>query len=85
MNKNFEPVILETYAELCVRWRMAHVEDKVQAGDYDAQLKSLEGVIAAFKLSFPGAAPASPRAGNDKPAKAEAKALARSGSVILED
>ncbi len=54
MNKNFEPVILETYAELCVRWRMAHVEGRVQADDYDAQLKSLESVISAFGLNLPG-------------------------------
>ena len=66
MNKNFEPIILETYAELCVRWRMAHVENQVQAGDFDAQLKSLEGVISAFNLAFPGA-PASSNA----PAKGE--------------
>lgn len=97
MNKNFEPLIIESYAELCVRWRMAHVESRPQAEDYDAQLKSLEAVIKAFGINLPGKAPNSkrPQSGNKAPATQQAAApakaattqppLARAGGIALGD
>ena len=53
MNEEFEAVIMNTYAELCIMWRVAHVTDQRQAADYDAKLKSLEAVVAAFDLTTP--------------------------------
>lgn len=93
MNKNFEPAVLESYAELCVRWRMAHVEKRVQAEDYDAQLKSLEAVIKAFGLNMPGSKSSNTKRpqGSSKPAATPAKSttaqpsMARAGGVMLGD
>jgi hypothetical protein len=51
MNKEFEAVIMNTYAELCIMWRVAHVTDQAQAQEFDAKLKSLEAVVAAFDLN----------------------------------
>ena len=89
MNKHFEPIVLETYAELCVRWRMAHVENRVQAADFDAQLKALESVIQSFNLNIPGAGESSKPKEKEKENKVTARkdkpeAAARGGSVILE-
>ena len=53
MNKDFEAIVMNTYAELCILWRVAHVTNQNQADDFDAKLKSLEAVVAAFDLTTP--------------------------------
>ena len=73
MNEEFEAVIMNTYAELCIMWRVAHVTDQRQADDFDAKLKSLEAVVAAFDLTTPAegeaaAAPAAAPPAQSKPA-----------------
>ncbi|MFP6873342.1 MAG: hypothetical protein VCA55_07500 [Verrucomicrobiales bacterium] len=89
MNRNFEPIIIETYAELCIKWRLSHVANRVQAQDFDAQLSSLESVIKAFGLHTPGITETTPRtamppAGNEPQHKNET--LAREGGgIMLED
>ena len=69
MNQEFETVVMNTYAELCIMWRVAHVTNQAQAEDFDAKLKSLEAVVAAFDLNTPtdaaDAAPAPAPAGNN--------------------
>ena len=45
MNKEFEAIVMTTYAELCIMWRVAHVTNQDQAEDFDAKLKSLEAVV----------------------------------------
>ena len=34
-------------------WRVAHVTNQTQADEFDAKLKSLEAVVAAFDLNTP--------------------------------
>jgi hypothetical protein len=76
MNKDFEAIVMNSYAELCIMWRVAHVTNQSQADDFDAKLKSLEAVVAAFDLNTPDmeeipeatAPPAQPRAQNSEPA-----------------
>ena len=60
MNKDFEAIVMNTYAELCIMWRVAHVTNQAQAGDFDAKLKSLEAVVAAFDLNTPELETSSP-------------------------
>ena len=89
MNRNFEAIIIETYAELCIKWRLSHVANRIQAQDFDAQLNSLESVIKAFGLRTPGMAENNqrnpvPPTGNEPQHKKEA--LAREpGGIMLED
>jgi len=89
MNRNFEPIIIETYAELCIKWRLSHVANRMQAQDFDAQLSSLESVIKAFGLRTPGITENTPRtanppSGNEPQHKKET--LAREhGGIMLED
>ena len=47
MNQEFEAIVMNTYAELCIMWRVAHVTDQTQAEDFDAKLKSLEAVAGS--------------------------------------
>ena len=75
MNKDFEAIVMNTYAELCIMWRVAHVTNQAQADDFDAKLKSLEAVVAAFDLNTPElgettseTAEAQPRNQNSNPA-----------------
>ena len=60
MNNEFEAIIMNTYAELCIMWRVAHVTDQAQAEDFDTKLKSLEAVVAAFELTTPALDDSSP-------------------------
>ena len=53
MNQEFEAIVMGNYAELCIMWRIAHVQNPGEAGAYDAKLKSLEAVIDAFGLAMP--------------------------------
>jgi len=53
MNQEFEAIVMGNYAELCIMWRIAHVQDPEQASAFDAKLKSLEAVIEAFGLAMP--------------------------------
>ncbi len=76
MNKEFEAIVMNTYAELCIMWRVAHVTNQDQAEDFDAKLKSLEAVVAAFDLTT-----ASENEGASSPAPQEEPAGAPRGST----
>jgi hypothetical protein len=86
MNKEFEAIVMDTYAELCIMWRVAHVTNQPQAEDFDAKLKSLEAVVAAFDMTTPmeeettsPQVEAAPRTQSTAPAKQP------SGGLMLED
>jgi hypothetical protein len=81
MDKNFEAVIMNTYAEICVSWRMAHVAKLVKADDLNAKLTSLESVIKTFDL---GGSPTGGGSPKPTPVKAgdRGKSGARSGAIL---
>ncbi|MFT4546160.1 MAG: hypothetical protein ACI8XO_000697 [Verrucomicrobiales bacterium] len=99
MNKEFEAIVMNTYAELCIMWRVAHVTNQSQAEDFDAKLKSLEAVVAAFDLTTPmeevaaqaqnevpaSAAPSRSPAGSPNTQPAGSPATAGGGGMMLED
>ncbi len=89
MNRNFEAIIIETYAELCIKWRLSHVANRIQAQDFDAQLNSLESVIKAFGLRTPGISEnnqqnSMPPTGNEPQRKQETMPRG-TGGIMLED
>ena len=57
MSEHFDNLILSTYADLCVLWRMEVVSCRSNAKDINSKLLSLESVINAFGLGLPGLAP----------------------------
>ena len=85
MNKEFEAIVMNTYAELCIMWRVAHVTNQDQAEDFDAKLKSLEAVVAAFDLTTPaegeGAPAAPPQPAQPAPAPAHRESAPPSPST----
>ncbi len=89
MNRNFEAIVIETYAELCIKWRLSHVANRIQEQDFDAQLNSLESVIKAFGLRTPGIAESNqrhsvPPTGNEPQRKQESISR-ETGGIMLED
>ena len=53
MSKEFETIVMSTYAELCVLWRMEVVSCRSNAETLNGQLSSLEEVIQAFGIGVP--------------------------------
>lgn len=92
MNKEFEAIVMNTYAELCIMWRVAHVTNQDQAEDFDAKLKSLEAVVAAFDLTTPTESDAASAAPQHQPAPRESAPPSTTpasgppvGGMMLED
>ena len=50
MSDNFEEIMMATYAELCVTWRMEYIACRSNADQLNLQLSSLEKVFAAFGI-----------------------------------
>ena len=65
MNQDFEDLIMATYADLCIEWRMKVSSFHSNATEVNTKLTSLEEVIRAFKIGVPGLI--------DSPAPAETK------------
>lgn len=55
MNSNFEPIVAETYVNLCVEWRQSYSKKSPTASSDEAKLAALESVIEAFEFKTPTA------------------------------